>query len=301
MKRQQTRPPPKTVSRHMAICSILLIPSLSNKPRCPVNFGDLAKPGHSKLVTTISSRPYISLITIISATSLILSRFAQDDEASTSLTLDLFSPNQHSRRKAKQALDLFDNLGGADLYPLRDSAVSTLHDKADPTTQIMCRAFLRASRRFRQGRISSLRELVDAIEDSTYLGVPPPRFPDSYFAFPAEDTRLAVHFQPVSQRVESLVDLLAEQAVAVRPPIGFGSPDEQPDVSSLSSAGLEVPGLEEIDGFEDGIAPARARFHGESNREAEARRRRREAMVLHEGGGVIGSRDIIHPRTDRGI
>ncbi|KAH0288617.1 hypothetical protein KCU62_g5024, partial [Aureobasidium sp. EXF-3399] len=60
--------------------------------------------------------------------------------------------------------------------------------------------------------------------------------------------------------------------------------------------------LDELRGDADdaGVSHAagRARFQASSNHEAEVRRHRREAMVLHEGGGVIGSQDIIHPRTD---
>ena len=60
--------------------------------------------------------------------------------------------------------------------------------------------------------------------------------------------------------------------------------------------------LDELSGGadDDGAphAAGRARFQASSNHDAEVRRQRREAMVLHEGGGVIGSQDIIHPRTD---
>lgn len=43
--------------------------------------------------------------------------------------------------------------------------------------------------------------------------------------------------------------------------------------------------------------PRRARFHEESPEETEVRRRRREAMVFHEGSGALAREDIIHPRT----
>ena len=52
-----------------------------------------------------------------------------------------------------------------------------------------------------------------------------------------------------------------------------------------------------VNGGWDSAGGRIARFHEESPEETEVRRRRREAMVLHEGGGTLGREDIIHPRT----
>ena len=96
------------------------------------------------------------------------------------------------------------------------------------------------------------------------------------------------------------MDMLAEQAVATRPMRRFGAPGESTgDTSPLVPE--SPPSLEEVSGanFDDEVphVAGRARFQASSNHEAEVRRQRREAMVLHEGSGNIGSEDIIHPRT----
>lgn len=128
---------------------------------------------------------------------------------------------------------------------------------------------------------------------------------ESRFVFPqqAEDQggMVEARFQPVSQRVESLVDMLAEQAVATRPMMRFAE-RESGGVTSSSTTSDSPPALDGFGG-EDGDdevphVAGRTRFQASSNHEAEVRRSRREAMVLHEGGGMIGSEDIIHPRTD---
>jgi hypothetical protein len=98
--------------------------------------------------------------------------------------------------------------------------------------------------------------------------------------------------------VESLVDMLAEQAISTRPMMRFGAPGEQRESSGVTSSTTSPPALDESVDDEAPHTAARARFQASSNHEAEVRRHRREAMVLHEGGGVIGSEDIIHPRTD---
>ncbi|KAI4740794.1 hypothetical protein E4T50_08772 [Aureobasidium sp. EXF-12298] len=240
------------------------------------------------------------------ATSLLLSRFTQDDSATSSLTQDLFSPSSDTRVRAKRTLDLFDALAN-DLFPLNDNVVASLHDKSNPTVQIMCRAYFKAVRKYRQGRLASLVDIADAVEESTRIvhhrSRRTHRHPESHFVFPQQEGVTEARFQPVSQRVESLVDMLAEQAIATRPMRRFVAPGESSgDTSPLASR--SPPALDELgDGFDDDDddeAPhtARTRFQASSNHEAEVRRHRREAMVLHEGGGVIGSEDIIHPRTD---
>ncbi|CAD0093382.1 unnamed protein product [Aureobasidium vineae] len=241
-----------------------------------------------------------------SATSLILSRFALDDSATSSLTHDLFSPSADTRLSAKRTLDLFDNLA-TDFYPLNDTAVSSLHDKSDPTVQVMCRAYFKAARKYRQGRLATLVDIADAVEGSTRITHNrvrrAQRYPETHFVFPQQEESAEVaasaRFQPVSQRVESLVDMLAEQAVMTRPMVRFAAPGEQ-DGDGASSTTSGLPDLEDLDVVDDEVphAAARARFQSSSNHEAEVRRQRREAMVLHEGGGVIGSEDIIHPRTN---
>lgn len=99
------------------------------------------------------------------------------------------------------------------------------------------------------------------------------------------------------------MDMLAEQAVATRPMRSLVTPGE----SSGDSSPLEPDSPPSLQGFTVSVgvgddevphAAGRARFQASSNHEAEARRLRREAMVLHEGSGNIGSEDIIHPRTD---
>lgn len=261
---------------------------------------------HTNVHKTLVKQPLIDAIA--SATSLILSRFAQDDSATSSLTNDLFSQSAETRLRARRTLDLFDCLA-ADIYPLNDSVISLLHDKSNPTVQVMCRAYLKAARKYRQGRLASLVEIADAVDESTRIGHARARqahgYPETHFVFPQQgesaEVASSARFQPVSQRVESLVDMLAEQAVMTRPMVRFAAPGEQSS-GFASSATSESPALDEMDvaGDDDEVphAAARARFQTSTNREAEVRRQRREAMVLHEGSGNIGSDDIIHPRTD---
>lgn len=241
----------------------------------------------------------------LSATSLILSRFTQDPSACKTLTTDLFSSNPSTRHKAKEVLYLFDSLS-LDLYPFDDASVSNLHDKSDRRLQHACQAYFYATRKYRQGRLNSLVQVAEMVEDSMKAGQSVRRVRreavESHFVFPGqgdesgeEGEMVAARFQPVSQRVESLVDMLAEQAVTTRPLGRFASSGEQSTASSTTS---ELPALEEVDPNEDTAGSARLRRHAQSNHEAEARRRRREAMVLHEGGGRIGMEDIHHPRTD---
>lgn len=221
-----------------------------------------------------------------------------------SLTEDLFSPTANIRLRARRTLELFDALV-IDLYPLHDNTVASLHDKSNPTVQTMCRAYLKAVRRYHQGRLACLVNIADAIEESTRIvhhrSRRGHRHPESHFVFPQQQEGTAeARFQPVSQRVESLVDMLAEQAVATRPMRSSVTPGE----SSGGTSPLvpeSPPSLQEFSGgdADDQVLHAgRARFQASSNHEAEVRRQRREAMVLHEGSGNIGSEDIIHPRTD---
>ncbi|KAI5247314.1 hypothetical protein E4T43_02256 [Aureobasidium subglaciale] len=238
-----------------------------------------------------------------SAISLILSRFAQDEQATSSLTLDLFSSSPATRLQAKQSLDLFDNHYTLDLYPLNDTTVSSLHDKSNPTTQLMCRAYFRAARKYRQGRLGSLVEIAVAVEESTKISQRSQRgqrYPETHFVFPqGREGDVVGRFQPVGQRVESLVDLLAEQAVATRPMVRFAAVASGETSGVASSTTSDLPDLEEVEVVvDDQPRVSRARFQSSTNQEAEARRRRREAMVLHEGGGMIGTDDIIHPRTN---
>jgi len=226
--------------------------------------------------------------------------------ATSHLTEDLFSPISSVRIGAKRTLDLFDTLA-IDLYPLNDNTVASIHDKSDPTYQTMCRAYFKAVRKYRQGRLPCLVDIADAVEESTRIVHHRSRrgghrHPESHFVFPQQQEGTAeARFQPVSQTVESLVDMLAEQAVATRPmrrsvALGESSGDTSPLVHESTSALDELSGDADDDGAPH--AAGRARFQASSNHEAEVRRQRREAMVLHEGGGVIGSQDIIHPRTD---
>jgi hypothetical protein len=166
----------------------------------------------------------------------------------------------------------------------------------------MCRAYFKAVRKYRQGRLASLVDIADAVEESTRIvhhRRRAHRHLESHFVFPPqqEEATAEARFQPVSQRVESLVDMLAEQAISTRPMMRFAAPGEERESSGVTSSTTSPPALDE---FVDDEVPhaARARFQASSNHEAEVRRHRREAMVLHEGGGVIGSEDIIHPRTD---
>jgi hypothetical protein len=160
--------------------------------------------------------------------------------------------------------------------------------------------------------LACLVDIADAVEESTRITHHrrrAHRHLESHFVFPAqqEDGRetAEARFQPVSQRVESLVDMLAEQAVSTRPMMRFATPGEQRESSGVTSSNTSEspPALGGLGGGVDDEVPhaARARFQASSNHEAEVRRHRREAMVLHEGGGVIGSEDIIHPRTDSHI
>lgn len=84
-----------------------------------------------------------------------------------------------------------------------------------------------------------------------------------------------------------------------RPMVRFAAPGEQSS-GVASSTTSELPALDEMDVVDTGVphSAARARFQASTNHEAEVRRQRREAMVLHEGGGNIGRDDIIHSRTD---
>jgi hypothetical protein len=149
-----------------------------------------------------------------------------------------------------------------------------------------------------------LVDIADMVEESTRIlqGRRRERGSlESRFVFPqqAEDQggMVEARFQPVSQRVESLVDMLAEQAVATRPMMRFAERESSGVASSTTS---ESPPNGFNGGGDDDVphVAGRTRFQASSNHEAEVRRSRREAMVLHEGGGMIGSEDIIHPRTD---
>jgi hypothetical protein len=152
-----------------------------------------------------------------------------------------------------------------------------------------------------------LVDIADAVEESTGIVQHrrrAHRHLESHFVFPQQQEEAAAEarFQPVSQRVESLVDMLAEQAISTRPMMRFAAPGEERESSGITSSTTSEspPALDGLGGGVDDEVPhaARARFQASSNHEAEVRRHRREAMVLHEGGGVIGSEDIIHPRTD---
>ncbi|KAI5207790.1 hypothetical protein E4T39_01675 [Aureobasidium subglaciale] len=295
---------------------LVAVKQISSALHTTIKLSEVYDPDHAKAANDIQAEDAVSLealSTLVtspnqeisnSATSLILSRFAQDEEATSSLTLDLFSPSPSTRLQAKQSLDLFDNHYTLDLYPLNDTTVSTLHDKSNPTIQLMCRAYLRASRKYRQGRLGSLVEIAVAVEESTRISQSSPRaqrYPETtHFVFPqGREGDVVGRFQPVGQRVESLVDLLAEQAVATRPMVRFASTSR--DTSGVaSSTTSELPALDEVEVVvvDDQTRVARTRFQLSTNQEAEARRRRREAMVLHEGGGMIGTDDIIHPRTN---
>ncbi|KAG9786376.1 hypothetical protein KCU95_g8430, partial [Aureobasidium melanogenum] len=311
--------------RHLWIgFGVFLFVAVKGIERClrtTVQLSEIYDPDHAKAANGTQAEDSISLealSTLVtspnqdisnSATSLILSRFAQDDSATSSLTNELFSSSADTRLRARRTLDLFDSLA-ADIFPLNDSVISSLHDKSNPTVQVMCRAYLKAARKYRQGRLASLVEIADAVEESTRITHgnvrQAHRYPETHFVFPQHGDSVEVtspaRFQPVSQRVESLVDMLAEQAIMTRPMVRFAAPGEQ-NSGVASPTTSELPALNEMDVVDDEVphaaaAAARARFQASSNHEADVRRQRREAMVLHEGGGTIRSDDIIHPRTD---
>ncbi|KAI5258605.1 hypothetical protein E4T42_00588 [Aureobasidium subglaciale] len=289
---------------------------ISSSLHTTIKLSEVYDPDHAKAANDTQAEDAVSLealSTLVtspnqdisnSAISLILSRFAQDEQATSSLTIDLFSSSPATRLKAKQSLDLFDNHYTLDLYPLNDTTVSSLHDKSNPTTQLMCRAYFRAARKYRQGRLGSLVEIAVAVEESTRISKRSQRgqrYPETHFVFPqGREGEVVGRFQPAGQRVESLVDLLAEQAVATRPMVRFAAVASGETSGVASSTTSELPVLEEVEVVvvDDQPRVARARFQSSTNQEAEARRRRREVMVLHEGGGMIGTDDIIHPRTN---
>ncbi|KAI5274457.1 hypothetical protein E4T47_02644 [Aureobasidium subglaciale] len=288
---------------------------ISSSLHTTIKLSEVYDPDHAKAANDTQAEDAVSLealSTLVtspnqdisnSAISLILSRFAQDEQATSSLTLDLFSSSPATRLQAKQSLDLFDNHYTLDLYPLNDTTVSSLHDKSNPTTQLMCRAYFRAARKYRQGRLGSLVEIAVAVEESTKISQRSQRgqrYPETHFVFPqGREGDVVGRFQPVGQRVESLVDLLAEQAVTTRPMVRFAAVASGETSGVASSTTSDLPDLEEVEVVvDDQPRVARARFQSSTNQEAEARRRRREAMVLHEGGGMIGTDDIIHPRTN---
>jgi hypothetical protein len=171
----------------------------------------------------------------------------------------------------------------------------------------MCKAYFKAVRRYRQGRLACLVDIADMVEESTRIVQGRRRERgnlESRFVFPQQQDdqggMTEARFQPVSQRVESLVDMLAEQAVATRPMMRFAERESGGVTSSTTSESPPaLNGFGGVDGDDEVPHVAgRTRFQASSNHEAEVRRSRREAMVLHEGGGMIGSEDIIHPRTD---
>lgn len=89
---------------------------------------------------------------------------------------------------------------------------------------------------------------------------------------------------------ESLAQLLSRSDGAALPPGRNFTGDSLAQALSRRD-GVMLPLGRNVDGSR------RARFHEESPEETEVRRRRREAMVFHEGSGALGREDIIHPRT----
>lgn len=250
-----------------------------------------------------------------SATSHLISRFAQSDADCDALTLELFSPFQHTRKRARQVLDLVDSHNHFNFWKpdvLRGERVQELRDvsKGNPKTQSMCLAFFKSWGPLRQG-IGSLTGVADAVEaawSAPLRSYPPSLEPTRRYARLLsrtlhEQEALAGHSEarlwPLDQDPLAQIVTSADGSGLPR---GRNSNDHSEDLEyeideqSLAQLvaradGAALPLGRNIDGSR------RARFHEESPEETEVRRRRREAMVFHEGSGALGRDDIIQPRS----
>ncbi|GAB7354048.1 hypothetical protein MBLNU459_g4628t2 [Dothideomycetes sp. NU459] len=222
------------------------------------------------------------------ALSLLISRFALSDAGCDSLTLELFSPSAQTRRRAKQVLELIDSQPlAADVHKpdvLRVERVQELRNATksdDVRTQSMCMAFFRSFGPLSQG-IGSLAGVADAVEAA--MGLPLP--------LPAGSA-----FQSYAFSNNGMRALALDHDGAAGDPLGRRYPR-----TTLGALEPLAELLERTDGIIQSLGrnvdgSRRARFHEESPEETEVRRRRREAMVFHEGSGALGREDIIHPRT----
>ncbi|PNS20331.1 hypothetical protein CAC42_5781 [Sphaceloma murrayae] len=217
-----------------------------------------------------------------SATLLLLSRLSSPSSRHQSFLDDLFSPSLTTRRSAAQLHALF-------LSPAYRASVP------DPVRQ--WRGLLHAS----VASESSAGQTVRAVYwHARALG-------EKGETRPMEQLRMlaAEMAQTESRRVWVWTEI-REGEIGVW--IGVMRDWADQDAKKALQAGWEPGrrmGWEGIDGERDGLplgrnwaAARRPRLHEESDDVVDVRRRRREAMVLHEGEGLVHRNDIIQRPDD---
>lgn len=274
------------------------------------------------------------LLTDHSATSLLLNRFASSATSQESWINELFSSNLKTRQQAEHILRLYANyrlppeISTPDVVHLSGllGLVTLTNSDEDGITKTIQSAYHVALRRRAHGNNDAwqaLHDLSQRLEHeaavSRRLGYSGARngAGTAFIAAPWLEEWQIVYWVQAQQQILNVrdpedIDLdLARET--------FWQRCEQADPNRIVSGRLvdlaEIldPDLREtenessfthelVDTGRPSLWGRVPRFNEESPEEAEVRRRRRDVMVLHEGGGPIGREDIIQPPsmlTDR--
>lgn len=226
-----------------------------------------------------------------SAISILLTRFVLSGSADATLTSNLLSQSPRLRAQARRVIQLFD------AYPLAPGV---------PTPQILKYGHLLGLEDPNQDPI---RVIIPRRNDREGLagiaGQEEGRDAGDRLRSLADDVQ---ELQGLSEDVAALRSAATQMLEVLRSRRRVEQEEEDDDEEDGESGEeltvqrqdflreLAQRGLLLSDGL--GGRAGGVRVLEESPEEMEVRRRRREAMVLHEGGGSIGREDIIHPRSD---
>jgi len=258
-----------------------------------------------------------------SAASVLISRFTADPASTRAWSDDLFAADISVRLRAYRLLiHISEHCLEATLIVLlpASSVIGllrfSLHDesRAGDTVRDAYHVALRLRDQGKEHAWTALLRLSTVVEDyrkdeRERIG----RGPSIHVILPSipMNDKIVVHWCRAMRRMlqvrDHQSDALYQSSVAA---IGRV---EKGECSSLEDHGLASYGLRNLDEIDMRNAEVRladdepgdiglplmprrhrtARFHEESPEETEVRRRRREAMVLHEGSGDVGRDDII--------
>ncbi|GAB7341456.1 hypothetical protein MBLNU457_7695t1 [Dothideomycetes sp. NU457] len=262
-----------------------------------------------------------------SATEILLSRFATHDSEPTEWVADLFSSSPTIRQKALSIFTLLQTRGLAPHIPEPDvlKLRGLVHRSSRFETagaRTLRSAYHAAAARKKNGLLdawNALRRVSAVLERPMMEGVP-------VVLAEGMNERQVMHWARAQRRLLELgeraarEDLMFLESVKAMRRAGMVAEDEGEE--ETGDEGEEFDDVE-LDGEAEGgdgsgrdqlqdilqrivegdltsgnpAVPGRtARLHEESPEEAEVRRRRREAVVVHVGGGAVGRQDIFQPQ-----
>jgi len=277
----------------------------------------------SKTLGTLSQSPNPEIAR--SATEILLTRFATSDKEITAWSADIFSPSPSIRKRATALFTLLRSRGLAPGVPEPDvlkhkGLVYRSRDLDTAGARTLRSAYRAAAVRKENGILDAWNALrrVSTVLERAMECVP-------IVVLESMNERQVVHWARAQRRLldlgdrEAKEDLMFLEAVKAMNKAGKveegqgenGTEDETEEFDDVDLDGgerdeVEVADLDlravlqrferDLEAGNISLGDRIARLHEESPEEAEVRRRRREAVVVHVGGGAVGREDIFQPQ-----